>query len=79
MKKYTITKLGDQLGCVFDDIISIELSPADCEEIADIYRDLAMNSKDYRVQGEYREMCDFFTEAFEEWRRLRNENGKNEN
>ena len=68
-----VVRLGDKAGCIFDDLVQIQLSPDWLEDITNVFKENAINDKDYVSQGFNREKADFFSLAFETWRKERNE------
>ena len=72
-EKIKLVKLGDKEGCIFNDLVQIQISPDWIEEISDVFKQKAMDDIDYAIQGFDREKADFFSEAFETWRKERNE------
>jgi len=72
-EKIKLVKLGNKVGCIFDDLIQIQLSPDWIEEISNVFRQKALNNKDYVSQGFDREKTDFFSEVLDVWRKERDE------
>jgi hypothetical protein len=72
-EKIKLVKLGDMEGCIFNDLVQIQISPDWIEEITNMFKEKALNNKDYASQGFNREKADFFSEAFNVWKRERNE------
>lgn len=68
-----VVKLGDKNGCLFDDLIQIQVSPDWLQEITDVFKEKALNNKNYDFQGLDREKADFFDKAYNTWRKARNE------
>ena len=68
-----VVRLGDKAGCIFDDLVQIQLSPDWLENITNVFKENAINDKDYVSQGFNREKADFFSLALETWRKERNE------
>ena len=66
-REIKVTKYGKIEGCVFDDRVSIELSPYDLGRLKHIFEKRALNAKSYSNQTEEREMYGVFAKAYEIW------------
>jgi len=62
---------GDKLGCVFNDVVYVPVSPDWLEDLKQTYIDKAMSAKQYDEQGWHRKKVDLFSSAFDEWRKRR--------
>ena len=72
-RKIEVVKLGEKEGCIFNDRVSIELSPSEIERLKVIFTFRALKAGTYVVQTAEREMHDIFDEAYGMWRKERNE------
>ena len=68
-----VVRLGDKVGCVFDDLVQVQLSPDWLEDITNVFKEKAINNKEYISQGFDRDKANFFGLALETWRKERNE------
>lgn len=75
-REIKVTKCGEQKGCLFDDRVSIEFSPSELEALKNIFEQRAVNATRYNEQGEERDMCEVYTEAYEMWEKARKEQDK---
>ena len=67
MNKIKITLAKEKLGCKFEDKIKITLSPSEAEDILLVFKDKALETDDYLLQGAYRKIADLFQRAYDEW------------
>ena len=72
-EKIKLKKLGEEFGCLFDDEIDITLSPGNVSRLAQIFKELSVESNDYDEQGEYREFAELFDKASRIWRSKRDD------
>ena len=66
-REIKVTKYGKIEGCLFNDRVSIELSPYIIKWLKHIFEKRALNAKTYSDQTEEREMYDVFAKAYEIW------------
>jgi len=70
--------LGDQLGCTFDDIIYVPMSPTDIDTYMKIWEEKAMKPASLRGLDDVRKAIkyhDFFESIYDEWKRRRKTKG----
>lgn len=75
-KKVFKVELHKEEGCYYSDIVWIPFNPTDIESLEVLFKDMAVEEKDYTEQGWYREMKELFYDARIEWRKQRNESKK---
>ena len=75
MNKIEITLAKEKLGCRFDDKIKITFSPSGVHDVMLIFRDKALKTDDYFLQGAYRKIADLFQSAYGEWNDKRKDDG----
>ena len=62
---------GEKQGCYFQDEILLPTTPSMLRDLAQIYEERALEEHHYMNQGLERERKDFFQDAFNYWRKMR--------
>jgi len=72
-------KLGKRSGCYFNDIIDINLSPSQLEDLVNMTEEKAMNETNYDIVGLYRTLKDLLQARYYDWIEAREKIKKKEN
>jgi len=72
-------KLGKQSGCYFNDIIDVNLSPSQLEDLVNMAEEKAMNETNYDIVGLYRTLKDLLNTRYHDWTEAREKLKKKEN
>jgi len=69
---FVIVLEGDYEGCLYEDKIIVALTPHLVGRLEVVFEKKALEEReDYLLQGIYREICDFFSEAYRRWQEER--------
>ena len=69
-------KLGKIQGYTFNDIIDLELTPSEIDNVINAMQHFAMSTRSYTDQGDWRDLKDKFQNRYDEWRKQRDEKDK---
>ena len=62
-----IAHCGDKVGCSFKDRVSVDFSPNEVSTLQILFKELAMDAKDYGTQTAMRKMHEAFSTAYGMW------------
>jgi len=66
-------QIGERQGCLFGDTIYLPISPSLLSDLAQIFEEKALEACNYMNQGSFRAFKDYFQDAYNYWRKMREE------
>ncbi len=64
-------KFGAKQNCMVNDLIDVNISPADLTNVIQIVEERALSETDYDSQGMWRSIKDFLQKRYDEWEKVR--------